>query len=68
MSRLDIIFNETEELYKVSKVSKILCELRNLINVSYLIVKGAQQRKESVGLHYNMDYPHRKENIKYAVK
>jgi L-aspartate oxidase len=62
MSRLDIIYSETEELYKVSKLSKMLCELRNLVNVSYLIVKSAQQRKESVGLHYNIDYPHRKEH------
>ncbi|TAF83291.1 MAG: hypothetical protein EAZ51_00960, partial [Sphingobacteriales bacterium] len=34
-----------------------LCELRNLITVGYLIVKGAQFRQESRGLHYNTDYP-----------
>lgn len=58
--RIEIIYQETEELYKKSKLSKILCELRNLIEVSYLIIKSAKQRKESVGLHYNSDYPHRK--------
>lgn len=58
--RLWIIHNETEELYKKTKLSKKLCELRNLINVGYLIIKGAQQRRESVGLHYTLDYPHRK--------
>lgn len=55
--RLDIIYQETEELYKKSKLSKMLCELRNLINVSYLIIKSAQHRKESLGLHYTIDYP-----------
>jgi L-aspartate oxidase len=60
MDRLSIIFDETEELYKKTKLSKQICELRNLTTVCYLIIKGAQQRRESVGLHYNMDCPHRK--------
>lgn len=58
--RINLIFEETEELYKRSKVSRMLCELRNLVEVSYLIIKSAQQRKQSVGLHYNVDYPPRK--------
>lgn len=57
MDRLEIIFRETEELYKKSKLSKELCELRNLINVSYLVIKSAQARKESRGLHYMLDHP-----------
>ncbi len=59
--RLWIIHNETEELYKKTKLSKKLCELRNLINVGYLIIKSAQQRHESVGLHYTIDYPRSKQ-------
>jgi L-aspartate oxidase len=55
--RLELIIQETEELYKKSKLSKMLCELRNLIEVSYLIIKSAQQRKQSVGLHFNLDHP-----------
>ncbi|MFO7656889.1 MAG: L-aspartate oxidase [Bacteroidales bacterium] len=55
--RLEIIFEDTEELYIKSKLSQKLCELRNMINVGYLIIKGAQQRKESRGLHYTIDYP-----------
>ncbi|MBX9891093.1 MAG: L-aspartate oxidase [Chitinophagaceae bacterium] len=57
MKRLDLLFAETEQLYRSTKVSPQLCELRNLISVGYLIVKGAQFRKESRGLHYNTDYP-----------
>ena len=58
--RLEIIFKETEALYAKTKLSRKLCELRNLINVGYLIIKNAQQRKESVGLHYTIDYPHKR--------
>jgi L-aspartate oxidase len=55
--RLEIIFRETEDLYKRSLISKKLCELRNLINVAYLIIKMAKNRHESLGLHYSIDYP-----------
>jgi L-aspartate oxidase len=56
MKRLDLLFEETEALYKSTRLSPQLCELRNLISVGYLIVKGAQFRKESRGLHYNTDH------------
>jgi len=59
LARLEIIYRETEELYKKSTLSKDICELRNLINVGYLVIKMAQARKESRGLHYNIDYPKR---------
>ncbi|MBS1730047.1 MAG: L-aspartate oxidase [Bacteroidetes bacterium] len=57
MHRLDLLFSETEDLYKSSTVSPQLCELRNLITIGYLITKGAQFRKESRGLHFNTDHP-----------
>ena len=57
MKRLDLLHNETEKLYQATSVSPQLCELRNLITVGYLIVKGAQFRHESRGLHFNTDYP-----------
>jgi L-aspartate oxidase len=57
MKRLDMLYLETEELYKTTTISPQLCELRNLITIGYLIVKCAQFRKESRGLHYNVDYP-----------
>ncbi len=54
--RLDLLFEETEQLYKDTRLSPQLCELRNLITVGYLIVKGAGFRKESRGLHFNTDH------------
>jgi L-aspartate oxidase len=57
--RLEILYKETESLYKRSLISKKICELRNLINVGYLIIKMAKNRHESIGLHYSIDYPKR---------
>ena len=59
-NRLDILYEETEALFKRSKATRELCELRNMINVGYLITKQAMERKESRGLHYTIDYPHAK--------
>ncbi|NCU32031.1 MAG: L-aspartate oxidase, partial [Candidatus Moranbacteria bacterium] len=57
LMRLEILYNETEELFKKSILSEEICELRNMINVAYLIIKMALNRKESRGLHYSLDYP-----------
>ncbi len=56
LKRLEIIYNETEDLYKTSIVSEKICQLRNAINVAYLIIKLAKNRKQSIGLHYNIDF------------
>ncbi len=56
--RLDILYEETESLFKRSKASKEICELRNMINAGYLIMRQAMERHESRGLHYTIDYPH----------
>lgn len=56
-NRLDILYEETERLFKCSKASRELCELRNIINVGYLIMRQAKERHESRGLHYTIDYP-----------
>ncbi|WP_289733795.1 L-aspartate oxidase [Paramuribaculum intestinale] len=61
-NRLDILYEETERLFKQSKVSRAICELRNIINVGYLIMRQAKERKESRGLHYTIDYPPRPHN------
>ena len=57
MIRLEILYQETESLFKRSLISKKICELRNLINVGYIIIKLAQNRHESIGLHYSIDHP-----------
>ena len=57
-NRLDILYEETERLFKRYKASRELCELRNMINIGYLITRQAMERKESRGLHYTIDYPH----------
>ena len=56
-NRLDILYEETERLFKRSIASREICELRNIINVGYLIMRQAKERKESRGLHYTIDYP-----------
>ena len=62
--RLDILYEETEDLFKRSVASKEICELRNMINVGYLIMRQAIERKESRGLHYTLDYPPVKNEVK----
>lgn len=57
--RIDLLHAETESLYQKTTVSPQLCELRNMITVAYLVVKSAELRRESRGLHFNTDYPHR---------
>lgn len=54
--RLGFLYEETEDFYKKTKLSIQLCELRNVIQVAYLVVKSAMSRKESRGLHYTTDY------------
>jgi len=65
--RLDLLWEETEKLYNSSTLSPQLLELRNLITVGYLIVKGASFRKESRGLHFNTDYPEKSELVQNIV-
>lgn len=60
-NRLDILYEETKKLFKCSKASREICELRNIINVGYLIMRQAKERKESRGLHYTIDYPPQKQ-------
>ncbi len=67
MKRLDLLFAETEALYRSTKVSPQLCELRNLITVGYLIVKGAEFRKESRGLHFNTDHPMKSDLLQNVI-
>lgn len=67
MKRLDLLHEETEALYEATNVSPQLCEVRNLITVGYLVVKGAQLRHESRGLHFNTDYPYKSDLLQNII-
>lgn len=54
--RLEILYKENETLYEKTTVTQKLCELRNLICIGYLIIKHAINRKDSVGLHYMVNF------------
>ncbi len=62
LRRTHLLFEETEDFYRRSRVSSGLCELRNMIAVAYLIIRSAKMRRESRGLHYMLDYKESKES------
>lgn len=50
--RLELLYQENENLYEKTTISQAICELRNMICIAYLITKHAMRRKKSIGLHY----------------
>ncbi|MEN8166440.1 MAG: L-aspartate oxidase [Pseudomonadota bacterium] len=61
--RVDLLRLEIGEYYNNFRVTNDLLELRNLVEVADLIIRSAQSRRESRGLHYTIDFPLRDDKV-----
>lgn len=61
--RIDMINREIDEYYRDFLVTRDLLELRNIALTAKLVVTCARMRKESRGLHYNLDYPEKNDRV-----
>ncbi|UIR55747.1 L-aspartate oxidase [Sphingobacterium sp. SRCM116780] len=67
LNRLHLLYAETEDFYRHTKLSIKLCELRNVIQVAFIVTKSALLRKESRGLHFTTDYPQHADTLKDTI-
>ncbi len=61
--RVDLIMREIEEYYRNFIITRDLLELRNIAVAAKLIIACARIRKESRGLHFNIDYPEKNDRL-----
>jgi L-aspartate oxidase len=65
--RIRLLEREIDDYYAAFRVSNDLIELRNLVLTAHLIVRSAQRRRESRGLHFSRDYPQMLEKARDTV-
>jgi len=66
-ARIAHLQQEIDEYYWNFKLEADLLELRNLVDIGELIVRCAQQRRESRGLHWTLDYPEKLPSAIHSV-
>ncbi len=62
--RINLLQDEIDQYYWDFKIEKNLVELRNLATVAKMIIVSAIFRKESRGIHYNVDYPNKAKKVR----
>jgi len=67
LHRIRLLEREIDDYYANFRVSNDLIELRNLVLSAHLIVRSAQRRKESRGLHFSRDFPEMLDRAKNTV-